>query len=247
MSQVRIAVAAVTLLAAASSALAQTPPSPATPAKPATAAGPAAGARPATPAPPPPKRPELLWKEEWVQMGNGDEVPTDLVKAVGNPNLTLTVYGPGAIMKSLGKTGDENVPPHIWSGECKSACGFAFKSKAGMADLTGLARIRVNTKISGFHRVYPIVKLAGGDWYIGDAPQGSSIHDWIISEFNPSYLHWTKLDIATVLPKGNPVDKVDLSKVEEIGFADLMPGSGHGPGGWFDVAQIEVYAKPAGK
>jgi hypothetical protein len=34
---------------------------------------------------------------------------------------------------------------------------------------------------------------------------------------------------------------VDLSKVDEIGFVDLMPGSGHGQGGWVDVAQVEVY------
>jgi hypothetical protein len=32
--------------------------------------------------------------------------------------------------------------------------------------------------------------------------------------------------------------------VDAIGFADLMPGSGHGPGGWVDVAQFEVYARP---
>ena len=36
----------------------------------------------------------------------------------------------------------------------------------------------------------------------------------------------------------------DLSKVDEIGFADLMPGSGHGPGGWINVSRIEVYGKP---
>jgi hypothetical protein len=35
-----------------------------------------------------------------------------------------------------------------------------------------------------------------------------------------------------------------MSKVDEIGFVDLLPGSGHGPGGWIDVATIEVYAKP---
>ena len=26
-----------------------------------------------------------------------------------------------------------------------------------------------------------------------------------------------------------PIEHPDLSKVDEIGFADLMPGSGHGP------------------
>jgi hypothetical protein len=40
---------------------------------------------------------------------------------------------------------------------------------------------------------------------------------------------------------GNFVDKPDLSKVDEVGFVDLTPASGHGPGGWSDVAQIEVY------
>jgi len=37
------------------------------------------------------------------------------------------------------------------------------------------------------------------------------------------------------------VEKRDLSKVDEIGFADLMPGSGHGAGGWADVAAIHVF------
>jgi len=40
------------------------------------------------------------------------------------------------------------------------------------------------------------------------------------------------------------VAKPDLSKVDEVGFTDLMPGSGHGPGGWSDVAFIEVYGRP---
>jgi hypothetical protein len=29
-----------------------------------------------------------------------------------------------------------------------------------------------------------------------------------------------------------------------VGFLDLMPGSGHGPGGWINVANIEIYGKP---
>jgi hypothetical protein len=33
-----------------------------------------------------------------------------------------------------------------------------------------------------------------------------------------------------------------LSKVDEIGFVDLIPGSGHGAGGWSDVAQVDVFA-----
>ncbi len=35
----------------------------------------------------------------------------------------------------------------------------------------------------------------------------------------------------------------DLSKVDEVGFADLMPGSGHGTGGYIHLGTIEVFGK----
>jgi hypothetical protein len=34
------------------------------------------------------------------------------------------------------------------------------------------------------------------------------------------------------------IEKPDLSKVDEFGFADLMPGTGHGSGGWINVGKI---------
>ena len=56
-------------------------------------------------------------------------------------------------------------------------------------------------------------------------------------------VRWLRLDIERVVTTGNILTNVDLSKIDEIGFADLMPGSGHGAGGWVDVAQIKVYGK----
>jgi hypothetical protein len=35
-----------------------------------------------------------------------------------------------------------------------------------------------------------------------------------------------------------------LSRVDEIAFADLLPGSGHGWGGFVNVGRIEVHGKP---
>ena len=43
---------------------------------------------------------------------------------------------------------------------------------------------------------------------------------------------------------GRWVEKPDLSRVDEIGFADLMPGSGHGWGGFVNVGRIDVYGTP---
>jgi hypothetical protein len=40
------------------------------------------------------------------------------------------------------------------------------------------------------------------------------------------------------------VEKPDLSRVDEIGCADLMPGSGHSWGGFVNVGRIDVYGTP---
>ena len=142
-----------------------------------------------------------------------------------------------------GAAGDELNPIHVWTGMCTTPCAVALRHKTNFADLTGLARIRWNTKVSGFHQIRPIVKLADGTWLVGDHTDGSTL-DWLTSEFSLSDVRWLRLDINSVVTKGNLVDKPDLSKVDEIGFADLLPGSGHGAGGWIDVAAIEVYGKP---
>lgn len=209
---------------------------------------PAAGAppRPAVAAENP-QRAGLLWKEEWKQTADGKEGPLSLTGSVGNADLELKLYGPGAKLNMLGKNGDDGNPAHVFSGEATSQMAFAFHSRKGPADLSGLSRIRVNTKVSGLHKVYPVVKLANGDWYMADKAAGTSTKDWVVEDIPLSDARWYKLDIEKVVTKGNPVDKIDLSKVDEIGFADIIPASGHGPGGWFDVGQIEVYGKPAAK
>ena len=91
--------------------------------------------------------------------------------------------------------------------------------------------------------VRPIVKLANGDWLVGDHADRYT-YDFHETEFYLADVRWIKLDIAKVQTKGTLLDKVDLSKVDEIGFVDLTPGSGHGLGGFSDVGWMEVYGKP---
>ncbi len=166
--------------------------------------------------------------------------------SIGNASLELKLYVPAGQLLLTGSPGDEGNPTHVWTGMCTSPCALALRDKARFADLSGLARIRWNTKMSGFHQVRPIVKLADGTWLVGDRADGGT-RDWLISEIPYADLRWLKLDIARVVTVGTFVDKVDLTKVDEIGFADLMPSSGHGPGGWADVAQIEVFGKPVAR
>src|SRR5262249_40752201 len=188
-------------------------------------------------------RPPLFFREEWKQTPAGGEHPVVLAGALPNPTLELKRYGPtGKEILMTGSAQDETNPTHLWTGMCTTPCAVALRDRNNYADLSGLARIRWVTKVSGFHQVRPIVKLADGTWLVGDHTDGSTV-DWLQSDFSLADVRWLRLDITTVVTKGNAVDKPDLSKVDEIGYADLMPGSGHGPGGWIDVATIEVFGK----
>ena len=179
-----------------------------------------AGAAPTAPRPaagaaaPRVTRPPLFFREEWKQTDKGGEHPMT-AESVGNADLELHLHAPSGEILLTGAAGDENNPIHPWLGMCTSPCAVSLRSKT---------------------------KLADGTWLVGDQASGST-RDWLVSEIAFADLRWLKLDIARVVTTGTLLDKVDLTKVEEIGFADLMPGSGHGPGGWSDVAQIEVYAK----
>ena len=186
-------------------------------------------------------RPPLFFREEWKQTAAGGEHPVNPSEALSNPNLELKLYGKEVLL--TGSAQDENNPIHLWTGLCAAPCAVALRDRNNYGDLTGLARMRWVTKVSGFHQVRPIVKLADGTWLVGDHADGSTV-DWLQSEFAISEIHWLRLDINAVVTKGNIVDKPDLSRVDEIGFVDLTPGSGHGPGGWVDVAAIDVFAKP---
>ena len=209
------------------------------------AAAPAGSAQPAGERPRV-MRPPLFLKEDWKQIPGGGEHPVTPASITG-AGVELKLYGASSKEIQLtGADGDENNPTHVWTGLCTTPCGLALRDKARYVDLTGLARIRWNVKTSGFHSVRPIVKLADGTWLVGDHTDASML-DWLVGEFSIASLRWLKLDPERLVTTGNFIDKPDLSKVDEVGFVDLIPASGHGPGGWSDVAQIEVYGKPVAR
>lgn len=147
--------------------------------------------------------------------------------------------------------GDASDPPNLWTGVC-GAVAVTLRHKTSNVDLTGFAKMRWVTRVSGFHVVRPLVKLVNGTWLIGDHVTGAdragagagATTDFLESEFSLASVRWMPLDIARVVTRGTWVEQPDLSNVEEVGFADLLQGTGHGWGGFVNVGKIEVYGKP---
>ena len=208
--------------------------------------GEARGAAARTPNVPLIQRPPLFFREDWKPMvnpkGNGEHTlgQPDL----SNPNLTIQLYGDKSGPEEVFQANDDGITI-AWTGLCANNCAVTLKDKNNFVDLTGLAKIRWRTKQSGFHILHPIVKLADGTWLIGDHGDAAS-SDWIETDVLFVDMHWHNLDIDKVVEArdGKWIEHPDLSRIDEIGFTDLMPGSGHGAGGSSRVDWMEVYGKP---
>ena len=197
------------------------------------------------------RRPPVFLREDWklaegLPNINTPQEPEHAVVPgdVGNPSLEVRLYGDKAGLTSV-KQPNNNDLTYVMTLLCSSNCAIALRDKTNDVDLTGLATIRWRTRISGFHMLHPIVKLADGTWLVGDHATAYS-SDWIESEIQLADVRWRALDIDKVVEgKGtNWVEKPNLSRVEEIGFTDLMPGTGHGGGGGSRIDWIEVTGKP---
>ena len=196
-----------------------------------------------------PMRPPLFLSESWKPL----PTPPDDHGAwpvsqggVKSPALELKLYGTSSreIQLVAGRGGSDVTPTNLWTGTTTSPSAVALRDRSNYVDLSvSLAKLKFVVRTSGFHQVRPIVKLANGNWLVGDRAIGPN-GDFNDTDISVADLKWIALDITRVVAVGNWVEKPDLSKVDEVGFADLMPGSGHGPGGYVNVGRIEVYGKP---
>ena len=162
---------------------------------------------------------------------------------VANPNLEVHLYGDKGGIVTVNQPNNNNIT-YVMTLLCTSNCAVTLRDKNNDVDLSGLATIRWRTRISGFHLLHPILKLADGTWLVGDHATAYST-DWVESEIQLADVRWQPLNIENVIEgRGDKwVDNPNLSRVEEIGFTDLMRGGGHGaPGSRIDW--IEVYGKP---
>jgi hypothetical protein len=194
--------------------------------------------------------PSLFFREDWKidpsapNVHNAEEPEQPITQGnVANPNLEVHVYGDAAGTRIADQTYNNNLT-YAMTLLCTSNCAITLRDKHYDVDLSGAATIRWRTRVSGFRYLRPIIKLADGTWLVGDKAATMSTY-WVVSEIPLVDVRWHHLDIHNVIESGNGywVDYPDLSRVEEIGFTDLMRGSGHGSAGGSRLDWIEVYGK----
>lgn len=165
-------------------------------------------------------RPALFFREDWKETPAATPVTQS---HVFNKDLILNLYGAAA--DSIKKSHHNNPPDdpyYLWSGLCIDNWAVTLKSTKSYADLREFAKIVWRSKQSGFRCLHIILKLGNQTWLVSDKCDCHS-KDWRIHEFNIADIKWYKLDIKTVT-EGEEVSNPNLSRVDEIGFTDLMKG-----------------------
>ncbi len=195
-------------------------------------------------------RPPLFFRESWKDplVTDGKQEPGVRQDHLENPDLVLKLYGPPNIdIRIVRHAAPKDDPTYIWSGSSPANWVLTLQHKRNYVDLSGsVAKIRWRTKMAGFHLLHPVLKLAGGAFLVGDHVESYSV-DWNVTEFALADVRWRGLDIGRGVVEtidGQWKKDPDLSRVDEVGFTDLMRGSGGGPGGGTRVDWMEVYGNP---
>lgn len=184
------------------------------------------------------ERPGLFFREDWKE--TAAETPVTQAH-VANPELQLAVHGPGrAGVKKSHHDKPADDPYYIWSGTAEGNWAVALRHRKSDVDLTGQARIVWRSKQAGFRHLRIVVKLAGGQWLVSNVNDGPSA-DWRVTDFPIANARWRKLNVDSVL-EGDWISQPDLSRVEQVGFTDLMTGGASAACSRLDW--IEVYGKP---
>jgi hypothetical protein len=174
--------------------------------------------------------------------------------SVTTSNVDVQLYGDGRNI--IVATGAGPQFPRLFFGLCTGPCGFTLRENDHAFDLRARASIRFTTIVSGFHRVRPIIRLADGTLLIGDQAEGSTA-DYHQYEISFSDCRWLRLDPARGVTLGGTWVQPDLSKVDEVGVFDIIPGSGAWSaadqpvekqpappaGGWIAVSSFELWGQ----
>jgi hypothetical protein len=177
---------------------------------------------------------------------------------VANPNLEMKLYGPGwkptpgvesglvLVNRGDGLPGSP-VVSYVWSGMTLGNWAITLKDKNNYVDLTQPgSKFRWRVRPRSFRELRILIKLADGTMLASDYAEPDSTYFRENEFYFMDIDRWRVIDPVQMI-EGRDVawkTKVDLSKVDEIGFTDLARGTGHNPAGSSAVDWIEVYGNP---
>lgn len=153
---------------------------------------------------------------------------------LSNKELDLHIYGnANEIRKAFHPEED-----YTYTGETVENWALTVSAKASYWNLAGDGRIRFRTRNSGYRFLHVVIKTADGKYFVSEEGSGESTA-WIETDYILSNLRWRNLLMTDTPsnasnrrqpnPKRVPIVATspgtpDLTKVDEVGFSDLMPG-----------------------
>lgn len=191
----------------------------------------------------------MLFRETWAT-----EAAQPMVQAsISNKALTLHIYGDAnEIRKSTHAADDEH---YTYTGETTTNWSLTLSDPKNYWDLTGDGRFRMQTRNSGLRTTHIVIKTADGKYFVSEEGNPESTA-WIARDYIFRDLTWRALLMTDTPsnasnrrqpnPKRVPLipqqrATPDLTKIEEVGFSDLMEG------GWIPstsrVRSWEVWGK----
>ena len=187
--------------------------------------------------------PGLIFSEGWR------DIPADqpmTQKHLSNSNLTLHMYGDTAGIRAT----QHPTEAYTYTGETKTNWLITVSDPKYYYDLSGAGKVMLRTRNSGYRFTHVVIKTLDGNYYASEegSPESTS---WIEREYSLPDLHWRILlmkdtpsnpsnrrqpdpNLVPIIPMGP--GKPDLTKVDEVGFSDLMPG------GWIpSTSRVNVW------
>jgi hypothetical protein len=172
----------------------------------------------------------LIFEEHWTRAPMTQPMNQS---NLGNQDLTLHLYGDQQVRKATHPTED-----YTYSGETKTNWALTVSDPKNYWDLSGSGKMMLRTRNTGYRFTHIVIKSADGKYYASEEGSGES-SSWMNVEYILSDLHWRSLlmtdtptnasnvrqpdpKLVPIIPQGKATP--NLTKVEEVGFSDLMPG-----------------------
>jgi hypothetical protein len=173
----------------------------------------------------------LIFREAWTRAPQAQPI---LQANLGNQDLVLHTYGDGTNIRKTFHTTED----YTYTGETVTNWALTVSDPKNYWDLARDGKVMLRTRNSGMRVTRIVIKTADGKYFVSEEGSPDS-NVWMDREYVLSNLKWWTL-LVTDTPT-NPITvrkpdpnrqpivpqapgQPDLSRVEEVGFTDLMPG-----------------------